>query len=134
MYWMMCWWSLTIIMTWLLKTRTVQFLKKLTTNKEKMFWVFTSCDDELFMHTLLLCIIFYFVFRELGATLPTAEPQNSMFGETANHHHVLFHPPLMNHPTHDQHSQMRLGSSIPLIYFLLKICYIIILCVAFINT
>lgn len=49
--------------------------------------------------------------RELGAALPTADTQNSMFGETANHHHVLFHPPLMNHPTHDQHSQMRLGSS-----------------------
>ncbi len=50
-------------------------------------------------------------YRELGAALPSAETQNSMFGETANHHHVLFHPPLMNHPTHDQHSQMRLGSS-----------------------
>ncbi len=52
---------------------------------------------------------FTYVFRDLGATLPPADTQNGMFGDTSNHHHVLFHPPLMNHPTHDHNSQMRLG-------------------------
>ncbi|XP_021946818.1 zinc finger protein ZIC 1 isoform X2 [Folsomia candida] len=50
--------------------------------------------------------------RDLGATLPPVDTQNAMFGDTPNHHHVLFHPPLMNHPTHDHNSQMRLGMEV----------------------
>lgn len=57
-------------------------------------------------------IWYHLNFRDLGGALPTPEGQNGVFGDTSNHHHVLFHPPLINHPTHDHHNpQMRLGNT-----------------------